>query len=185
MKNIKGLIYRLQQAFGHISNHRLITSTANGYQLNPKLHITTDYQLFDKKWNVAVKALDIEEKIKYLKKAVELYQGPMFRSAKHEHWIMATSVSFEMRYLGAVSELMKALFQINDYLGIQQYAAKAVQLCPHSVDVYFWMIVSMYKLNNPEMAKGELRMARCNLLSEEYEELTNRLNEQVQLLLAP
>ena len=168
VKNIKGLIYRLQQAFGHISNHRLITSTANGYQLNPKLHITTDYQLFDKKWNVAVKALDIEEKIKYLKKAVELYQGPMFRSAKHEHWIMATSVSFEMRYLGAVSELMKALFQINDYLGIQQYAAKAVQLCPHSVDVYFWMIVSMYKLNNPEMAKGELRMARCNLLSEEY-----------------
>ena len=98
---------------------------------------------------------------------------------------MATSVSFETRYLGAVSELMKALFQINDYLGIQQYAAKAVQLCPHSVDVYFWMIVSMYKLNNPEMAKGELRMARCNLLSEEYEELTNRLNEQVQLLLAP
>lgn len=62
VKNIKGLIYRLQQAFGHISNHRLITSTANGYQLNPKLHITTDYQLFDKKWNVAVKALDIEEK---------------------------------------------------------------------------------------------------------------------------
>lgn len=185
VKNIKGLIYRLQQAFGHISNHRLITSTTNGYQLNPKLHITTDYQLFDKKWNVAVKALDIEEKIKYLKKAVDLYQGPMFRSAKHEHWIMATSVSFEMRYLGAVSELMKALFQINDYLGIQQYAAKAVQLCPHSVDVYFWMIVSMYKLNNPEMAKGELRMARCNLLSEEYEELTNRLNEQVQLLLAP
>ena len=47
VKNIKGLIYRLQQAFGHISNHRLITSTANGYQLNPKLHITTDYQLFD------------------------------------------------------------------------------------------------------------------------------------------
>lgn len=60
---------------------------------------------------MAVKALDIEEKIKYLKKAVELYQGPMFRSAKHEHWIMATSVSFEMRYLGAVSELMKALFK--------------------------------------------------------------------------
>lgn len=185
VKNIKGLIYRLQQAFGLISKNRLIVSNANGYQLNPQLHIVTDYQLFDKKWSIAVKTIELEEKISYLKKAVDLYQGPLFRSAKHEHWLMATATSFEIRYLGAVSELMKSMFHINDYLGIQQYAAKAIQMCPHSVDVYFWMIVSMYKLNNPEMAKGELRMARCNLLPEEYDELTERLNDQVQSILHP
>ncbi len=185
VKNIKGLIYRLQQAFGLISKHRLIISTPNGYQLNQKLNIFTDYQLFDKKWNIAVKSIDMEEKVNYLKKAVDLYQGSLFRTARHEHWLMPTSASFEMRYLGAVTELMKSLFYINDFVGIQQYAAKALQMCPHCVDVYFWMIVAMHRLNHPEMAKGELRMARCNLLPEEYEELTTRLNEQVQSVLHP
>ena len=185
VKNIKGLIYRLQHAFGLISEYRLIVSTTNGYQLNPKLNIFTDFHLFDKKWNIAIKAIDIEEKIYYLKKAVDLYQGPLFQSAKHEHWIMPYVVSLEMRYLGAVSELMKSLYQVEDYLSIQQYASKAMQLCPHSVDVYFWMIVSMHQLKHPEMARSELRMARCNLLPEEYEELAKRLEEQVQIILHP
>lgn len=185
VKNIKGLIYRLQHAFGLISEYRLIVSTTNGYQLNPKLNIFTDFHLFDKKWNIAIKAIDIEEKIYYLKKAVDLYQGPLFQSAKHEHWIMPCVVSLEMRYLGAVSELMKSLYQVEDYLSIQQYASKAMQLCPHSVDVYFWMIVSMHQLKHPEMARSELRMARCNLLPEEYEELAKRLEEQVQIILHP
>ena len=185
VKNIKGLIYRLQHAFGLISEYRLIVSTTNGYQLNPKLNIFTDLHLFDKKWSIAIKAIDIEEKIHYLKKAVDLYRGPLFQSAKHEHWIMPNVVSLEMRYLGAVSELMKSLYQVEDYLSIQQYASKAMHLCPHSVDVYFWMIVAMHRLKHPEMARSELRMARCNLLPEEYEELAKRLEEQVQIILHP
>lgn len=54
VKNIKGLIYRLQHAFGLISEYRLIVSTTNGYQLNPKLNIFTDLHLFDKKWSIRV-----------------------------------------------------------------------------------------------------------------------------------
>ena len=54
VKNIKGLIYRLQHAFGLISEYRLIVSTTNGYQLNPKLNIFTDLHLFDKKWSIYV-----------------------------------------------------------------------------------------------------------------------------------
>lgn len=34
-KNMKSLVYRLQQAFSLISDYRLIESTPNGYQINP------------------------------------------------------------------------------------------------------------------------------------------------------
>ena len=47
------------------------------------------------------------------------------------------------------------------------------------------MIVAMHRLKHPEMARSELRMARCNLLPEEYEELAKRLEEQVQIILHP
>ena len=46
-KNVKGLVYRLRQKFSIISDEPLVLSSASGYQLNPELHIMTDYQRFD------------------------------------------------------------------------------------------------------------------------------------------
>ena len=46
-KKVKQLVYRLRQAFSIISDEQLILSTPSGYQFNPDLHITTDFQRFD------------------------------------------------------------------------------------------------------------------------------------------
>lgn len=175
VKNIKGLVYRFRQAFELLSDYRLIESTASGYQINPKLNVFTDCQLFDKKWSVAMKASDAKEKTEFLKKAIDLYQGALFSSARYEHWIMSAAVAFEYRYFGAVSELLKTLDQAHDYVAVQHYAAKALHIAPHSIDAYYWMILAMNKLDHPEMARGELRMAQRNLLAEEYNELLERL----------
>lgn len=122
-----------------------------------------------------MKVADHKEKIEFLKKAIDLYQGPLFSSARDEHWIMSKVVAFEYRYLGAVCELMKTLDLGRDYVCIQHYASKVLLIAPHSIDGYFWMIYAMYKLDHPEMARGELRMAQRNLLEEEYDELIERL----------
>lgn len=175
VKNIKGLIYRFRQTFELLSDYRLIESTPTGYQINPRLNVFTDFQLFDKKWSIAMKVADHKEKIEFLKKAIDLYQGPLFSSARDEHWIMSKVVAFEYRYLGAVCELMKTLDLGRDYVCIQHYASKVLLIAPHSIDGYFWMIYAMYKLDHPEMARGELRMAQRNLLEEEYDELIERL----------
>lgn len=175
VKNIKGLVYRFRQAFELLSDYRLIESTASGYQINPKLNVFTDCQLFETKWAVAMKSTDTKEKVEVLKKAIDLYQGPLFTSAHYEHWIMSASVAFEYRYLGAVSELLKTLDQIHDYVSVQHYAAKALHIAPHSIDAYYWMILALCKLDHPEIARGELRMAQRNLLAEECTELLERL----------
>lgn len=122
VKNIKGLVYRFRQTFELLSDHRLIESTPTGYQINPRLNVFTDFQLFDKKWSIAMKAADHKEKVEFLKKAIDLYQGPLFGSARDEHWIMSKVVAFEYRYLGAVCELMKTLDLGRDYVCIQHYA---------------------------------------------------------------
>ena len=177
VKNIKGLVYRLQQAFSLLSDYRLVESTSNGYRLNPKLNIFTDYQLFDKKWHIALKSTDSKDKIETLKKAVDLYRGTLFQSASHEHWMLPIAVAFEYRFIGAVCELMKTLHEAQDYIHIQHYASVTLRVAPHSVDAYFWMTVAMYRMNHSEMVRNELRMAQSKLLEEEFAELVSRLHE--------
>lgn len=176
-KNFKGLIYRLQQAFGLISDFRLVESSPNGYRLNPELHITTDYYLFMMKNHNALNAGTVEQKIDLMKKAVDLYNGEFFHSASGEHWIMSTAVDFYYKYVSLVGELLKELFEEKDYACAHNYAAKARVYAPHSEDVYFWLIRSMMKTGHSEMARGELRLAQNNLLEEEYFSLVKRLRE--------
>lgn len=176
-KNFKGLVYRLQQAFGLISDCRLVESTPNGYRLNPDLNITTDYQLFQMKRANAFVANSVEQKIDLLRKAADLYAGPFFHSASSEHWIMATSVDYYYQYVSLMGELLKTLFQEKDFICVHKYAATALQFAPHNEDFYFWMIRSMIRLGHSEVARGELRTAQAKLLEEEYVALVERLNE--------
>ena len=176
-KNFKGLIYRLQQAFSLISDKRLVESTPNGYQLNPKLNITTDFRLFELKKTNAINAPTAEQKIELLKKAVNLYAGSFFHTAASEHWIMATAVNYQHQYIAAVGELLKTLFDERDYASVHHFSAKALKFEPHSEDVYFWMIRSLVRIGHTEMARGELRTAQAKLFDEEYNVLMNRLKE--------
>ena len=52
-----------------------------------------------------------ETKAELLKKAVDLYNGDLLRSASSEHWIIRQSVHYQHRYIGAVTELLKTLHQ--------------------------------------------------------------------------
>lgn len=174
-KNLKGLVYRLQQSFSLISDFRLIESTSHGYQINPKLNVFTDIQLFERKWRMALNAPSTETKAELLKKAVDLYNGDLLRSASSEHWIIGQSVHYQHRYIGAVTELLKTLHQDQDYHCVHRYAAKALAIVPHSADIYYWLIHAIHKQGHTEIARSELRTAKHRLLDEDYEMLENRL----------
>lgn len=176
-KNFKGLIYRLQQAFGLISDSRLVISTPNGYKLNCKLNITTDYELFQMKRTNALNATTAEQKISLLEKAFDLYNGSFFRSAAGEHWIMPTAVDYYHKYVSLAGELLKTLYEEMHYGCVHNYATRALQHAPHAEDLYFWMIRSLMRVGHSEVARGELRMAQTKLLDEEYSALVNRLKD--------
>ena len=84
-KNVKGLVYRLRQKFSIISDEPLVLSSASGYQLNPELHIMTDYQRFDELVSSAVRASSVINKVDILKNALDLYHGKVLSSADGEH----------------------------------------------------------------------------------------------------
>ena len=177
-KNMKGLVYRLQQMFGLISDYRLIESTAYGYRMNPELNIITDIRLFSDKCKAALSTASVNKKKDLLRKAVDLYQGDLLVSASSEHWIMPAAINFQCYYVGMLNELMQLFNKERNYQCIHNYAAKALAIVPDNADMYYWLIHSMYLQGNCELARSELKMAQNRLLAEDYQDLIMRLSDE-------
>ena len=174
---IKALAFRLQSAFGIISDYRLVVSTPQGYQLNPELKIMTDFETFEELWIQAQNAVTLQTKIELLKKVIELYKGDIFESANAEHWIMPHEIAYKYKCLGVYAELMRIYYESGNYMTTQYYAAMALKIDPANVDAYYWMIRAMKQKDASGMLKGELKMAEHVLSEGEYEELLVRLEK--------
>ena len=175
-KNMKYLVYRLRQAFSLISDEQLILSTPYGYQINPDLHITTDFQRFDELSAAATKASSTINKVELLEKAVELYQGKLLSSADGDHWLVHYANHYHLAYMSTVNELLKQLMGVHAYDLIHQYAASALALAPENASAYYWLILSFRKQNMDEMAAGELTAAQQKLSESDYNELLRKLH---------
>ena len=84
-KNIKALLYRFRKSFALICEEPLIATTPNGYQLNPKLHIMTNLQQFDKCWETSQQTASLMNKVELLKQAMRMYHGDVCSSVGTDH----------------------------------------------------------------------------------------------------
>lgn len=174
-KNIRALVFRLRQAFALVSQHQLIETTPNGYRFNPNLHIMTDLQKFDKYWDMAQQTGSTSARVEILKQAVDLYKGKVLASAESEHWIMLTASHYDLRYIGAVNELLKTLEDAKDYQNLHKYAAQSLAVAPGNVKAHYWLIVAMFNLGADEMADAQLEAAKRVLNDDEYYDLVEAL----------
>lgn len=177
-KNIKYLVYRLQQIFGLLSNYRLIESTPRGYRINPELRIITDLQMFEECWNQAQISADLTVKGNLLKKAMEIYKQGILPAFDGDHWLMPTVAHYNLRYIGAVNELLAALESVHDYVCIHEYANIAIKAVPGSIDAHYWLIYAMYRLGTPQIAKRQLQAAKQALTADDYWDLIQRLESK-------
>ena len=72
---------------------------------------------------------------------------------------------------------MKAYFETGNYVRVEYYAEKALEVEPANEDVYYWLIRVLRKRNSNMMAKGQLHMAKHVLDEIEYNRLLKRLEE--------
>lgn len=175
--SVRGHIYRFRQAFSLISDYQIIETTANGYRINPELHIMTDLQQFDLLWEHAQKAESTSRKIELLQKAFEIYRGHIFENAAGEHWIMSLVTHYMLRYAGLADELLSALAEVKDYPRLQQYAVRAHEIIPDNVKIRYWIVYAMYHLGAIEIAKGEIIHARTEFTAEEYKTFVSYLKQ--------
>lgn len=172
---VKATVFRVNNIFSIISKEKLIVSAPQGYQVNPKLNIIMDVELFDEYWHQAQNTVTLQAKIELLKSAVSLYRGDVFESARGDHWLISHEIGYKYKCLGIYNELMKAYFDTQNYSSVQYYAGNALKIDPANADAYYWMIRAMKKKDSMSMVKGELKMAEHILEAGEYEELIRKL----------
>ena len=174
---VRNYIHTFKKAFDLVSPYPLIVSTANGYTINPDLNIMTDLQQFEILWENAQHAHTIPHKVELLKKAVELYRGDVFENAQGELWIDSIATHYRLKYIGIINELLATLDSANDFTGVQQYAARAVELTPENARAHYWLIHAMNHLGTLEFARNQIAIAKEKLTEEEYDNLKKFIAE--------
>lgn len=174
-KNLRALIFRQRQAFGLISEYKLIESVSGGYCLNPALHITTDFRQFDELWNAAQRASAVHSKVELLKCAMELYKGPLLDDTGDEHWLVPVCSYYHLCYIGVTNELLKTLADEKDYHNLQKCAAASLVVEKGNPNTYYGLIYAMTHMGAHECAKTEIEIARQNLTEEDYRDLVAAL----------
>ena len=160
-----------------ICDYPLIESTNNGYRVNPHLNIITDIQQFDRLCEAARQTVRPVQKVNYMKRAVHLYSGSIFREAQDEHWIVGQVNLYRLRYVALVNEFLGTLAETQDYACVQHYALKAIDIMPGNLKAYYWLIVATYHLGAIDLARTELKRSKSTLTSEEYSILLGNLKK--------
>lgn len=176
-RNVRGYIYRFRQAFALISDFPLIEATPTGYRINPDLNIITDLDQFDRLCDASHNEMSVARKVDFMKKAVGLYRGPLFKSAHDEHWIIGQVTHYHLRYISLTNELMSTLATAKDFYCVQHYAVEAISHVPGNLKAYYWLVVAMYHLGTVDLVQKELVHAKEVLTHEEYEILMSYLKQ--------
>lgn len=176
-QKLRALVFRLRQAFNLISEYQLIESITTGYCFNPKLHITTDLQQFDKLWDTAQNAASTVIKIEALKEIMRIYKGSVLDAAYDDHWLTLTVNHYQLRYIGVTNELLKSLAEKKDYYNLHKYAIQSLSVESGNPKAYYWLILAMANMGATEIAKSEIAMAKKCLTEEEFAELENAIRE--------
>ena len=175
---VKSLISRFKKVFSKISEHPLIVSSANGYQINPKLNVITDIDTFEKFYSQARKETSFLKKIELSQKALALYEGDILPLDSMEHWLLAREVTYQHMDLEMYNELMKIYLGLKNLKSVKYYSWEMLKNNWANADVYYWLVI-FYKEKETFCWKSWkrriLEMAERNLLEEEYEELLARL----------
>lgn len=172
---VKSIVYRFQQMFNLICDHRLIEYVGGSYRINPELNVMTDLDMFTDAWNQAAVGSDLVTKGHMLKKAMDIYKNGLLPAHSSEHWLMPIAAHYSLRYIGIISQLLSTLDLAHDYVCIHEYAGIAVQAVPGSADAHYWLTYAMLKLGTTELARNELRAAKQLLNDEDYQGILRRL----------
>ena len=112
-----------------INKENFILSSQGSYQWNKTLPCVIDIEEFEK---YCKKATDItypeEERIKFFKKALDLYQGDFLTKHSTELWVIPLATYYHNLYLDTVKAFLQLLNTRNEYELMEYYCSKALQI---------------------------------------------------------
>lgn len=173
--SVRSLIYRFRKVFRLICDDDLIETVEGKYHINPQLTVATDLEILNHLYSQASCEDTDRKRIHQLKKAAHLYKGSVYPDANAEHWLMALSTDYQLRFLQIEEELLELLSRKGGYQTIYDEAKRALSVEKGNMMLYYWMVLSLIKQGTIESAKQVLQLARNSLTEEDFSELLLKL----------
>lgn len=112
-----------------INQENFILSSQGSYQWNNKLPCVIDIEEFEKYCKKATdEAYPEDERIKFFKKALDLYQGDFLTKHSTELWVIPLATYYHNLYLDTVKAFLQLLNTRNEYELMEYYCSKALQI---------------------------------------------------------
>ncbi len=181
--SIRSIIYRFSGMFTQRTGQtsRLIIREGSGYRRNPDLRIMTDIDEFDSCLKSAKAAADSDEKTELLRRAVDLYKGPVLTGDGNLMWLNEITVHYEVRYVKAAEALMHELAERSDYGSVMKYASESLAMYPGNGMLAYWSVLAAYYLSGADAARKEYMRTKENMTEEETEAVKSHLRENRRL----
>ena len=178
-RNLRDKLYKFRNEFAKVSNSNepLLENVGDGYQINRKMKLVTDYHQFEEWILKAHRSGSRYSKMQNLEQAIRLYRGDLFQGAVQELWLYEETARYHRIYFDIVDELLELLYQEADYPRMQDYAMKALALEPAHPKIYAWAYISMEQQHLHKIAQETLESAKMNLMEAEYAELMHSIGE--------
>ena len=112
-----------------IHNENFILSSQGSYQWNNRLPCMVDIEEFETYCNRAANtSYPEEERIKFYKRALDLYKGDFLTKHSTELWVVPVATYYHNLYLDTVKDFLELLDKQNDYEPMEYYCSQALQI---------------------------------------------------------
>ena len=148
------LVSRLRKVFSENGAEcQYIIFQHDSYQWNPNEQFVLDVVEFERVLAMADSATTDEEKISYLKQAIDIYKGDYLAESTFELWVLPMSNYYNRLYIRYVMDLINIYTRMGLHEEIIQLCSKATGIAPFEESLHERLIFAMHVNGDTNDAK--------------------------------
>lgn len=187
---LRNLIYRLRNELKVLGDEEFIITFSGAYRWNPSLKVETDYECYEKEVERLMKLLNGEPTGKptdgqeLCEKIIELYHGNVTSRLSDEIWLVPRATAYQNSCMKAI-HLLSDIYQKQEaWPALERLCLRALDIDPCDVDVYCWLIRSMYQQGHADPAMRTYEKAKRLFFERRSKDEIRKLQEAFRELLA-
>ncbi|MCL1830758.1 MAG: SARP family transcriptional regulator, partial [Oscillospiraceae bacterium] len=115
----------------------IVTYSRGSYQINPRIPIVCDYEIFEGLINDSQNSdISYEDKLNILKQALNSYTDDFLVKSSYESWVVPLHAYFHSLYINAVLEIVEMLEERLLWQDIVAVCRKAIEIDPYIEDFH-------------------------------------------------
>lgn len=166
--SLKTAMYRIRALLSELAvdNEEFIISSRGAYSWNNDIKCNVDAIEFER---LCVESeqqnLNYDERIKLLKKAIDMYEGDFLKRFASDLWVIPLITHYHSMYVDKIKDLLMLLEQDKRYEEMEKYALNAIRIESYDEKIHCYLVKAFTKQGNNTAAIAHYNKATKILLA--------------------